>query len=712
MSDKYNNEEESLLQKIQNKSGCLLLVIGAAMLAFVLTDFVSSGTSIFGSSENNVGSIAGQPITYEEFNGKFEELKNQVLQNNPGFVMDEATSAQYRDEAWKQLIEAKTIKPEHEKLGLSISAAELEDLTIGDNTHAQIRQSFTDPNTGVFDKNRLVRFLKEDINANPEALKNWKTFQDQFTASLVNQKYSALISSSFYSTDLDARIKGQDERKSINASIVALPYQQVADSLYEVSDKQLISYAKRFGEKYEQKASRDIEFVTLYVIPSREDSIRMLDWTAEAIEKFASTTEDSLFVSIMNSETPFDPTFKVRGSFSPEMEDNIFGAETGKVVGPFQKDGVYTLFKVLATGNDSLRSVKASHILFSVFGSDTAKAEEDARAVLAKIKSGETTFATEASLKNYDATRNTGGDMGWVREESGVYPKRLMKTLYNSGEGNYVIVRSERGVHLAKATSAVSRKTVQVAVLDQSLFASSNTDGDVYKLAGELLTKAQGDKSFEEVAESMNITKRVANRITEENRSIAGISEPNKVARWLFDENTKEGDISSIIDLNGSYLVARVSKMRSAGLPDAQDLRGELETLVRNELKAKDLKPKMEGALAKATSADELAKALGVDVISAPATSFMTGSLAFIGQDEKIIGTVLGTPVGKRSEVVEGKGAVAVVFVNNENQYDPADVASLKMLLKMENSQGIEGDIQMALNKKADVTDTRYKFYD
>ena len=172
MSDKYNNEEESLLQKIQNKSGCLLLVIGAAMLAFVLTDFVSSGTSIFGSSENNVGSIAGQPITYEEFNGKFEELKNQVLQNNPGFVMDEATSAQYRDEAWKQLIEAKTIKPEHEKLGLSISAAELEDLTIGDNTHAQIRQSFTDPNTGFIDKNRLVRFLIEDINANPEALKN------------------------------------------------------------------------------------------------------------------------------------------------------------------------------------------------------------------------------------------------------------------------------------------------------------------------------------------------------------------------------------------------------------------------------------------------------------------------------------------------------------------------------------------------------------
>ena len=97
MSDKYNNEEESLLQKIQNKSGCLLLVIGAAMLAFVLTDFVSSGTSIFGSSENNVGSIAGQPITYEEFNGKFEELKNQVLQNNGFYIPEFISQEEFND---------------------------------------------------------------------------------------------------------------------------------------------------------------------------------------------------------------------------------------------------------------------------------------------------------------------------------------------------------------------------------------------------------------------------------------------------------------------------------------------------------------------------------------------------------------------------------------------------------------------------------------
>ena len=68
--------------------------------------------------------------------------------------------------------------------------------------------------------------------------------------------------------------------------------------------------------------------------------------------------------------------------------------------------------------------------------------------------------------------------------------------------------------------------------------------------------------------------------------------------------------------------------------------------------------------------------------------------------------------VGARSEVVEGKGAVAVVFVNNENQYEPADIATLKMQLRLENSQSVDGDLQIALNKIADVRDTRYKFYD
>ena len=161
MSDKYNKDEESFIQKIQNKTGCLFLVIGVAMLAFVLTDLTSSGGSIFGSTANSVGTIGGEQIAYDDFNNRFEAMKQQIAQNNPGFVMSEDISKQYNDEAWNLLIQSKTIDLEYEKLGIDVSPAELEDLTIGNNTDPQIMQSFTNPETGQPDKQRLVRFLKK-----------------------------------------------------------------------------------------------------------------------------------------------------------------------------------------------------------------------------------------------------------------------------------------------------------------------------------------------------------------------------------------------------------------------------------------------------------------------------------------------------------------------------------------------------------------------
>ena len=339
MSDKYNNEEQSVLQKIQNQTGCLLLVIGIAMLAFVLTDLVSSGSSIFSSNDNSVGEISNEPVSYDEYNQTYEALKAQLIQNNPGIAFDENMSKQYQQQAWNMIIESRLVEPEYEKLALTVSLAELEDLTIGDNTHPQIQQSFRNPETNQFDKQRLIRFLKEDINSNPEALQNWNSFQQQFTSSLIAQKYSQLIMSSVYTTDLEAANYGRDNNQTKNATVVSLPYSQYEDSTLSVSDSEILSYMKAHSSKFERDASRDIEYIRLNVIPSQEDSMDMIFQAKEIAQKFAETKDDSAFVSIMNSETPFNKTFQRRGSFLASLEDEIFSANIGEVVGPAQENG-------------------------------------------------------------------------------------------------------------------------------------------------------------------------------------------------------------------------------------------------------------------------------------------------------------------------------------------------------------------------------------
>ena len=711
MSDKYNNEEQSVLQKIQNQTGCLLLVIGIAMLAFVLTDLVSSGSSIFSSNDNSVGEISNEPVSYDEYNQTYEALKAQLIQNNPGIAFDENMSKQYQQQAWNMIIESRLVEPEYEKLALTVSLAELEDLTIGDNTHPQIQQSFRNPETNQFDKQRLIRFLKEDINSNPEALQNWNSFQQQFTASLIAQKYSQLITSSVYTTDLEAANYGRDNNQTKNATVVSLPYSQYEDSTLSVSDSEILSYMKAHSSKFERDASRDIEYIRLNVIPSQEDSMDMIFQAKEIAQKFVETKDDSAFVSIMNSETPFNKTFQRRGSFLASVENEIFSANIGEVVGPAQENGIYSVYKVKGIGTDSVSSIRGSHILINVAGTDTAQAEKSARELISQIKAGATTFEAEANKKNYDASRGNGGDLGWVTKDSRAYPSKLINRLFRSPKGQYFVVRSNKGVHIGKTTSQISRKTVQVAVVDQKIFPSTKTDGEYYKMAGDFLTKANGHKSFEEVAEELGLTKRVANDIKESSLAIPGVSNPNSIAKWLFDDASNEGDISSIIDIDGNYYVARITNIKAKGLADINEERSEVENILLDQKKSEKLYARMSEALKKSSNADELANELEISPVSIPAASFNNSSIPYIGRDLIISGTIFGLPVGGKSDIIKGERALALVYLNNENQYEATDAEDLKVQITDQVKQEMQQKSRKILIENGEVIDLRYRFY-
>ena len=711
MSDKYNNEEQSVLQKIQNQTGCLLLVIGVAMLAFVLTDLVSSGSSIFSSNDNSVGEISNEPVSYDEYNQTYEALKAQLIQNNPGIAFDENMSKQYQQQAWNMIIESRLVEPEYEKLALTVSLAELEDLTIGDNTHPQIQQSFRNPETNQFDKQRLIRFLKEDINSNPEALQNWNSFQQQFTASLIAQKYSQLITSSVYTTDLEAANYGRDNNQTKNATVVSLPYSQYEDSTLSVSDSEILSYMKAHSSKFERDASRDIEYIRLNVIPSQEDSMDMIFQAKEIAQKFVETKDDSAFVSIMNSETPFNKTFQRRGSFLASVENEIFSANIGEVVGPAQENGIYSVYKVTGIGTDSISSIRGSHILINVAGTDTAQAEKSARELISQIKAGATTFEAEANKKNYDASRGNGGDLGWVTKDSRAYPSKLINRLFRSPKGQYFVVRSNKGVHIGKTTSQISRKTVQVAVVDQKIFPSTKTDGEYYKMAGDFLTKANGHKSFEEVAEELGLTKRVANDIKESSLAIPGVSNPNSIAKWLFDDASNEGDISSIIDIDGNYYVARITNIKAKGLADINEERTEVEKILLDQKKSEKLYARMSEALKKSSNADELANELEISPVSIPAAYFNNSSIPYIGRDLIISGTIFGLPVGGKSDIIKGERALALVYLNNENQYEATDVEDLKVQITDQVKQEMQQKSRKILIENGEVIDLRYRFY-
>ena len=156
------------LERIRNKAGLVVIVIGVGLVAFLLGDLMHSGNSIFRGKSMEVADINGNTISITEYEGYITELESYYKLNSGNSAIDENTTLQIRDQAWNQMVQEKIMTEKYEELGITVTAEEIYDLTVGENIHPQIRQMFTNPETGQFDKDQVIGFLQRK-NQDPQA---------------------------------------------------------------------------------------------------------------------------------------------------------------------------------------------------------------------------------------------------------------------------------------------------------------------------------------------------------------------------------------------------------------------------------------------------------------------------------------------------------------------------------------------------------------
>ena len=67
------------LQTIRNRGGLLVsIVIGLALVAFIIGDALDSGSKIFNSQRNQIGEIAGESISITDFQSRMAKNENIV----------------------------------------------------------------------------------------------------------------------------------------------------------------------------------------------------------------------------------------------------------------------------------------------------------------------------------------------------------------------------------------------------------------------------------------------------------------------------------------------------------------------------------------------------------------------------------------------------------------------------------------------------------
>ena len=162
------------LENIRNRSGLLLVVIGFAMLAFILTDLMSSSNGAV-STDLVLGEVGDEEIDYQAFEQRVQQALEVQRASNPSVNVD-----QVRNSVWSQVVRETIFSNQYNNLGLEVSSSELFDMVQGDNPYPTVKQSFTNPETGQFDRARLLQFLKEDINNDEtgQAMQQWLNFEE------------------------------------------------------------------------------------------------------------------------------------------------------------------------------------------------------------------------------------------------------------------------------------------------------------------------------------------------------------------------------------------------------------------------------------------------------------------------------------------------------------------------------------------------------
>jgi len=147
----------AVIGQIRKHSGLLILIVGVALAAFVLGDFLKPSNS---RPRQYVGIVDGDEISTIEFNNRVNERIEATKNQRKTDKLTPQDNFQIRQSIWNEMVEKVLLDKELTLLGLTVTPDELSDQILGDNPHQYITQSFANPNTGKFDPQMLRNFLQ------------------------------------------------------------------------------------------------------------------------------------------------------------------------------------------------------------------------------------------------------------------------------------------------------------------------------------------------------------------------------------------------------------------------------------------------------------------------------------------------------------------------------------------------------------------------
>ena len=665
------------LQSIRNHGTILLVVVGVAMLAFILGDFLNSGSSFFNKNRENVAEIAGHQVHYTEYEAAKEQLQEVYKIETGTNDINEDLTIQLRNQAWQMMLMDYTLREQAEKIGMDVTADELSELCIGANPHQiiQQRRAFYDE-TGKFNRFALVNFLNsiavepEDAEqaANLQQAKNyWMYWEKAVRLTYLQEKYTNLLSNMITANNLDAKYAYEARQTSVDAQYVQQPYYAVADSLVKVIESDIKKLYNERKELYKQTPNRSIEYVSFPIVPSAED-FADVEKLIKSLENDFRTKEDIAAIVNSNSDILYDGRDYSESTIPAEYKEFAFGksVKKGACTELNFADDTYSIARVMDCGYNKADSVK-----------------------LVLVANDENTEDVE---------------LGWFKASD--LQKNIAEPAFNGKKGEKFTVASGMGEQTFQiADKSKATPKVKLAILSRKVTASSKTYGALYNQAKQFVVANNNADSLRQaaLAEGMSITPVYA--LNENTDKVNDLKNSRPIVRWAFE--AKAGQVSDVFECGNQFVVAALTEVNDGEYRPMEAVRAELIIAATNDKKAEYIMNQLNGV----STLEAAAELFDTEIKTAEGISLSSFRFGAAGVEPAVVGTALTIDANTLSAPVKGNNGIYLLTVGEKKVAEgELNVEQEIQQANMRTSYSLPYQAIGLIEQKAKIVDNRARF--
>ena len=708
------------LQKIRSKGPLLLIVIGLAMLAFILGD----AWKIIRPNQGvqYVGSINGEDITAMEFQKELEIYTDVVKFANQMSDITEEMQNALKDEVWATMVRNRIINNEAKAIGLVVSDAEVRDVIDRGTNPMLANTPFNNPE-GKFDADLLKDFIASFNEMDPQTVSQeeyayyqsvynyWLFVEQNIKSELLYTKYSALVNASVMSNPVAAR-NAYNNRIMRTAVLVAYkPYTAVPDENVKVTSSDIKKlYNESKPALYNYAENRDLVYIDYEITPSESDRKAQLEEMNEIATQLEADIDDyTSFIRRSGSDIMFSEVSRSAKNLPYDVAARVDSVQVGGVFGPFYTpdDDTYNAFKLLAvtSGYDSIQ-----FNIMQVIGDDEEAQANRADSIVKALKKGADFVELAANYQQTVTNQWIASDSyepATITGDNALY----LNKLNSMKKGEVASLKLSNVFIVLKVVDVKTPLTkYDLAIVKRPVEFSEETSNKAYNELNAFLSLNTTVDQLKENAEDSDYRLLSYPGFQNYNHTIGGVAKSAEAIRWAFE--AKEGEVSRLYEVgnkNDHLLVVGVEKIHPRGTRSIEDAATTLSLKAINDKKYDLLKAEFAGK-----SIDELKSVEGVVVDTIRFVNFNNDAfVSSLFANESTIGpSVFNLEKNELTAPMKGENCVFVAEKISDDSYSVEyDEKAESTRTRSMSSSRISGQILEELYYQAKVVDNRYKFF-